>query len=141
MWNSAIQRRECELCGKGFVKDLEVHHIRGRREAKEGVFADGTQRDHVRNLITVCSECHDAHHAGTLTIGPLVQTSDGAKRLEVEEVGLSKTVRRAKWTEEQVQQIQEYLRTHPSVLPKRAVFDLGELGITMSVASLRTFRQ
>lgn len=141
MWNSAIQRRECELCGKGFVKELEVHHIRGRREAKEGVFADGTQRDHVRNLITVCSECHDAHHAGTLTIGPLVQTSDGAKRLEVEEVGPSKTVRRAKWTEEQVQQIQEYLRTHPSVLPKRAVFDLGELGITMSVASLRTFRQ
>jgi DNA mismatch repair protein MutS len=139
MWNSAIQRRECELCGKGFVKDLEVHHIRERREAKGGVFADGTQRDHVRNLVTVCSECHDAHHAGKISIKPLVQTSDGARRIEDAEP--SKTVRRAKWTEEQVQQIQEYLRTHPSILPKRAVFDLGEVGITISVAGLRTFRQ
>jgi len=52
-----------------------------------------------------------------------------------------KTVRRAKWTDEQVQQIQEYLQTHPSVLPKRAVFDLGELGISITVASLRTFRR
>ena len=140
MWNSAIQRRECELCGKGFVKDLEVHHIRERREANGDIFADGTQRDHVRNLVTVCSECHDAHHAGTLSIKPLVQTSAGAKRIE-EVVGSSKTVRRAKWTDEQVQQIQEYLLRHPSVLPKRAVFDLGELGITISIAGLRTFRQ
>jgi DNA mismatch repair protein MutS len=139
-WNSAIQRRACELCGNDFVKELEVHHIRQRREANGGVFDDGAQRDHVRNLVTVCSDCHDAHHAKTLTIKPLVQTSDGTMRLKSDEIPPSKSVRRAKWTDEQVQQIQEYLRTHPTILPKRAVFDLGELGISISIAGLRTFR-
>lgn len=141
VWNSAIQKRECEICGKGFVKDLEVHHIREQREAKDGIFSDGTQRDHVRNLVTVCSSCHDAHHAGTLDIKPLVQTSEGAKRINSDGKGSIKTVRRTKWTDEQVQQIQEYLKGHPSVLPKRAVFDLGELGITITVAGLRSFMQ
>uniref|UniRef100_A0A6C0K573 DNA mismatch repair proteins mutS family domain-containing protein n=1 Tax=viral metagenome TaxID=1070528 RepID=A0A6C0K573_9ZZZZ len=139
-WNSAIQKRECEMCGKGFVKDLEVHHIRPRRDATDGVFADGSQQDHVRNLVTVCSECHDAYHAEKLVIGPLVQTSDGAKRIETRNNEVFKTVRRAKWTDEQVKQIQEYLKTHPMVLPKRAVFDLGEFGITISASALKKFR-
>ena len=139
-WNSAIQRRTCEMCGKGFVKDLEVHHIRQRREAKDGVFVDGTQRDHVRNLITVCSECHDAHHSGAIQINTLVQTSDGPLRLDTDKKDVSKSGHRTKWTDEQIQTIQHYLGTHPTVLPKRAVFDLGELGIVISVAGLRRFK-
>ena len=95
----------------------------------------------MRNLVTVCSSCHDAHHAGTLDIKPLVQTSEGAKRINSDGKGSIKTVRRTKWTDEQVQQIQEYLKGHPSVLPKRAVFDLGELGIKITVAGLRSFMQ
>ncbi len=140
-WNAAIQKRECELCGKGFVKDLEVHHIRERQEANGGVFSDGTQRDHVRNLVTVCSECHDAHHAGTISISPLVQTSDGAKRIDTAVKDTSKSVRKPKWTDEQIQQIKEYLATHPTVLPKRAVFDLGERGIVITAVGLRAFKQ
>jgi DNA mismatch repair protein MutS len=139
-WNTAMQRRECEICKKGFVKDLEVHHIRERREALNGVFEDGAQQDHVRNLVTVCSTCHDAHHAGTLEIGPLVQTSEGAIRLEADTETKQKSLRRSKWTNEQIQKIQEYLRTHPTIPPKRAVFDLEGLGIVISVAGLRGFR-
>lgn len=144
-WNSAIQRRECEICKTAFVKDLEVHHIRPRCEAVSGVFADGLQRDHVRNLVTVCSTCHDAHHAGTLQIAPLVQTSEGGIRLpKMEEAdadtSVTKSLRKPKWTNEQIQQIQEYLRGHPTIPPKRAVFDLGERGIVITVPGLRAFR-
>ena len=137
-WNGAIQRRACEICKKGFVKDLEVHHIRQRRDATDGVFEDGLAQDHVRNLATVCSTCHDAHHAGTLKIGSLVQTSDGVQRIQEEPA--TKSLRRPKWTNEQTQQIQEYLREHPMIPPKRAVFDLGELGIVITISGLKGFR-
>ena len=137
-WNGAIQRRACEICKRDFVKDLEVHHIRPRRDATDGNFTDGLGQDHVRNLVTVCSTCHDAHHAGTLKIGSLVQTSDGVQRIQEEPT--SKSLRRPKWTNEQTQQIQEYLREHPTIPPKRAVFDLGELGIVITIAGLKGFR-
>jgi len=117
-----------------------VHHIRPRREATTETFSDGDAVNHVRNLITVCSACHDAHHAGMLEIKPLVQTSEGAKRLTGTSEGSRESVRRSKWSEEQTQQIRKYLRTYPSVPPKRAVFDLQELGITISVSGLRSFR-
>ena len=140
VWNSEIQRRVCEVCGEAFVKDLEVHHIRPRREAGTETFSDGDAVNHVRNLITVCSACHDAHHAGILEISPLIQTSEGAKRLTGTSEGSRESVRRSKWSEEQTQQIRNYLRMYPSVPPKRAVFDLQELGITISVSGLRSFR-
>jgi len=53
----------------------------------------------------------------------------------------SKSVRKPKWTDEQIQQIKEYLATHPTVLPKRAVFDLGERGIVITAVGLRAFKQ
>jgi len=89
-------------------------------------------------LATVCSTCHDAHHAGTLKIGSLVQTSDGVQRIQEEST--TKSLRRPKWTNEQTRQIQEYLREHPTIPPKRAVFDLGELGIVITIAGLKGFR-
>jgi DNA mismatch repair protein MutS len=140
-WNASVQRRECEMCRHAIVRDLEVHHIRPRREANEhGVFDDGAQQDHVRNLIVVCSDCHDRHHAGILAIAPIVQTSDGPIRLGDSESVVTETVRRSKWTDEQTQLIREYLERNRNVTPRRAVFDLGELGIVISAASLRRFR-
>jgi len=142
-WNTGIQRKECELCKCAIVRDLEVHHIRPRREANaHGVFEDGAQQDHMRNLIVVCSTCHDRHHAGLLTIAPIVQTSDGPIRLEspVDSESIPESHRRSKWTDEQTQLIVDYLKRNKNVPPKRAVFDLGEMGIEISVASLRRFR-
>lgn len=137
-WNSSIQRRECEVCKKAFVKDLEVHHIRQRRDTTAI-----TEQDHVRNLVTVCSECHDAHHAGLIEITPLKQTSDGAVRAvtKTPEATIQKSLRRSKWTNEQIETIREYLRGHPNIPPKRAVFDLGELGIVITVVGLRALRE
>jgi len=141
-WNPDIRRRACEVCGSAIVRDLEVHHIRPRAEANEhGVFNDGSQQNHVRNLILVCSSCHDKSHTGALSIAPMVLTSDGPVRMSTESsVVSSESHRRSKWTDEQTQLIQEYLRGHPNVPPKRAVFDLGEQGITISAVSLRRFR-
>jgi DNA mismatch repair protein MutS len=142
-WNTGIQRKECELCKCAIVRELEVHHIRPRREANvHGVFDDGAQQDHMRNLIVVCSSCHDRHHAGLLTIAPVVQTSDGPIRLEspVDSESVTESHRRSKWTDEQTQLIVDYLKRNKNVPPKRAVFDLGEMGIEISVASLRRFR-
>ena len=50
--------QKCRSCGKS-AKDgarLEVHHIRHR--------ADGGS-DTPENVVTLCHECHDAHHNGT----------------------------------------------------------------------------
>jgi len=75
----------------------------------------------------------------------MIQTSDGSVRTSVSEgeVGsvVSESRRRSKWTGEQIQVIQEYLRKHPSVPPRRAIFDLREKGIVISVTSLRGLRE
>ena len=141
-WNSAIRRQTCEMCGAATTRDLEVHHIRPRQEANShGVFTDGSQQDHVRNLITICAACHDKVHAGLNEILPVVQTSDGPIRGSVTSGSVSsESGRRSKWTDEQAQIIRDYLKTHTNVPPKRAVFDLGEQGIAISVGSLRQFR-
>jgi DNA mismatch repair protein MutS len=140
-WNSGIVLRKCEICSTEIVKDLEVHHIRHRKDTVDGLKV----QDHVRNLIVVCTVCHDKHHAGLLEIGPLVQTSEGQVRLseEVSEPTAKKkkeSVTRSKWSEEQILCIKEYLRMYPNSPPKRAVFDLQEKGITISAASLGKFR-
>jgi len=92
----------------------------------------------------VCEACHDKVHAGLNEILPVVQTSEGPIRGTVASgsvtTGSTGSGRRSKWTEEQIQSISNYLKIHINVPPKRAVFDLGEQGITISVSSLRQFR-
>ena len=48
----------CRCCGKRHTR-LEVHHI---------VFRSQGGTDDEKNLITLCKECHDAIHAGTLVL-------------------------------------------------------------------------
>ena len=80
-WNPNIVAKVCELCQSNI--SLEVHHIRPRVEASShSRFPDnGLARDDARNLIVVCAKCHDANHAGKLTIKPLTDTSVGQRRL------------------------------------------------------------
>lgn len=143
-WNGAIVRKECEKCLTPILRDLEVHHIRERAEAgPNGRFTDGTAQDHMRNLITLCAKCHDDVHAGRAVISPMVQTSKGSVRLDEDpenESVISQSGPRSKWSLEQTKCIREYLKTYPNVPPKRAVFDLKEKGIEISVTSLRGFR-
>ena len=140
-WDPSIQRRTCEQCDSEIVGNLEVHHIRPRAEANQrGVFDDGAQMNHPRNMVVLCDSCHDRVHSGEAPITPIVQTSDGPVRLSSQGSVTSRSVKSSKWSDEEIESIREYLQTHPNVPPKRAVFDLEEQGIKISVVSLRKFR-
>ena len=75
-WNSAVQRRVCEVCGSHKV--LEAHHIQQRKDAVGGRLADGTHMNSMKNLTVLCEVCHDKVHGGELEVGPVQQTSEGA---------------------------------------------------------------
>jgi len=142
-WNPQILRKTCELCSSQIVRDLEVHHIVPRMEAKEGRLSDGTSMNDARNLIVVCQVCHDKHHAGLLTIGPLVQTSSGPQR-QTTEVAPSQTPARklkVKWTPEEQETIERLLRKFPHLPLQRLVLDLrDQYDITISAAALGKLR-
>ena len=59
----------CQCCGKKNCR-LEVHHIKFRRNG-------GT--DDEENLITLCKECHDGIHAGTVTLNKKPKKSKNLK--------------------------------------------------------------
>ena len=59
----------CQCCGKKNCR-LEVHHIKFRRDG-------GT--DDEENLITLCEECHDGVHAGTVVLNKKPKKSKGLK--------------------------------------------------------------
>lgn len=84
-WNANIVRHACERCDHRRVEDLEVHHIKQRSEADaHGRFADGSHQNDLKNLIVLCSGCHDAHHRGEFEIGPLQTTDKGDHRIFLE---------------------------------------------------------
>lgn len=139
-WNSGIQRHECEMCGHKIVHELEVHHIRQRRDALDGKFEDGMSQDDARNLVVVCATCHDKHHSNEIVIQPLVQTSEGPMRMGSVS-SAAETHRRSKWSDDELETIQRYLRSanvHPL---KRIAFELKEReNIAISVGALGKFR-
>jgi DNA mismatch repair protein MutS len=150
-WNTAVQRRSCELCKAEIVRDLEVHHIRPRAEAAAGGrgpphFSDGSSMNALRNLVVVCQGCHDAHHAGAIEIGPVQQTSDGPVR-SIKELAEKYSFKAASGgggggiKEEQLATIESYLRKYSKLPVKRVAFDLLEReGIKVTEARLRTIR-
>lgn len=128
-WNRMVTRRECGVCHSEFARDIEVHHIRPRAEAdKTGHFPDGTHQDHVRNLIAVCSKCHDDFHRGT------VSTSAASS---VEPVS-----HKSKWTSEQQGIVINMLRENPSQNIDWILYKLEERhGIEISSATLRKVKR
>ena len=141
-WNSLIVKKECEVCKASLVRDLEVHHIRQRAEAKDKEFEDGTKMNDLRNLIVVCQTRHDKHHSGELAIGPEKQTSKGPQR-EIKQVSSSeKKTKLQKWSDEEKQVIEEYLVKYQRLPLARIVYDLKQQeNIEISEGSLRKFRQ
>lgn len=138
-WNAQVVRKECQLCGHAMTRDLEVHHIRPRSEARDGRFEDGSSMNDARNLIVVCQVCHDQHHAGELEIGRQVQTSAGPQRIAVVQPPARKP--KSKWTEEQLKTIEEYLRKYPHLAVPRLVYDLKQHeDIEIKEAQLRKLR-
>jgi len=98
-WNTNIVRKECEICNK--KTDLEVHHIKERSEAVNGILKDGTNMNDKRNLIVICEDCHDSVHAGNIEIGDIKVTSNGPERQI-----------KSKWTEEEHKIIMDTLQKY-----------------------------
>jgi len=141
-WNAQIQRRVCEICSADITSDLEVHHIQQRAHTINGRNSDGTHQNDLRNLIVVCSKCHDNIHDASISVGPLQQTSDGLKRSIVKSVSTEKSVTRYKsLTDDEFAVVEDYLKSYPTVTSKRAIFDMEQKGISITTATLKALRK
>jgi hypothetical protein len=120
-WNTEIVRKECEVCHKKMISDLEVHHIKERASAKNGVLDDGSHMNDKRNLIVICEECHDNVHSGNIEIGEVKMTSNGPEREIIrEESSVSskeekKSQKKSKWSDEQMETIVDTLRKYSTL--------------------------
>ena len=113
-WNTEIVRKECELCHKQILKDLEVHHIKPRAEAKNGILDDGSHMNDKRNLIVICQKCHDDVHAEKYEIGDVKTTSNGLER-EIIQRTADKPHKKSKWSDEDRQIIMDTLRKYSTL--------------------------
>ena len=52
---------------------LQIKALLATLEFKESA----GEKNRVSNLAVLCAACHDKHHAGSLTVGGWVQTSEG----------------------------------------------------------------
>jgi 5-methylcytosine-specific restriction endonuclease McrA len=144
-WNRSVIRRICQKCGKSEVGNLETHHIRERATADQaGRLVDGSSVHALANLAVLCESCHDAIHRGTLTVGNLVQTSEGPEEsvTGLTETGSVKSDKKSKWSEEELATIKsvmkEYHRLKDTVMSE---YLLTTHEIMVSAASLKKMRQ
>jgi len=119
-WNTEIVRYNCEVCHKVMTNELEVHHIKERASAKNGILEDGTHMNDKRNLIVICQGCHDKTHSGTIEIGEIKMTSDGPQReIKIQDNNSvnseKKSAKKSKWTEEEQETIVDTLRKYSTL--------------------------
>ena len=137
-WNSKVIRRKCENCGVSESGSLETHHIRERHTATGGRLADGSNVHAAANLVVLCDKCHDEVHGGTLSVGPLIQTSDGPERSVTSGLGDSK---KSKWSEEELGTIESVCKRFPTLsVAGLSKYLLNQHEIQISVATLRKMR-
>jgi DNA mismatch repair protein MutS len=143
-WNRDIRRQKCAHCGK-CCSELEVHHIKQRAHSKNGRNDDGTDLNHLSNLVVLCETCHDKHHAGDLDIGIVVDTSEGPKR---EIVDLSQFAynapqdkqkkKKSAFTEDQIKSISNLVRENPGLHSKLYCYKIRlELEIEITEVQFR----
>jgi DNA mismatch repair protein MutS len=148
-WNREIVRKECEVCHKPTVRDLEVHHIQPRALATNTILPDGTAMNTKNNLMVLCEECHDSVHAGTVTLGAVHMTSDGPVR-DIQVVPLSPvlashgtaSLKKGKWTEEEMELVKNTLKQYYLLSLKsiRALLS-SKYGLDMSESVLGKIRK
>jgi DNA mismatch repair protein MutS len=120
-WNKEIVRKECEICHKVMKTDLEVHHIKPRAEAVNGILEDGSHMNDKRNLIVICNICHDMVHNGTIDIGDVKMTSDGPEREIIKENNSvsskeeKKPLKKSKWSYNEHQTIVDTLHKYSTL--------------------------
>jgi DNA mismatch repair protein MutS len=122
-WNTEIVRKECEVCHKSITSDLEVHHIKERASAVNGILEDGTHMNDKRNLIVICQKCHDKVHTGNIDIGEVKMTSDGPARNivinndnnSIDSNEENKSHKKSKWSDEEREIIVDTLRKYSTL--------------------------
>ena len=130
-YNSECIVRICEICKCQISHLLEVHHIKHQK--------DGGSND-LRNLIVVCEECHDKHHAGELEIAQAKQTSEGPMRIVKE--AKPKAVKTPKAKSERDDTVLEYMKKYPNMALKRLAYELEtHEDIKLSESMLRNIRK
>lgn len=152
-WNTNIVRKECEICHKHLTSDLEVHHIKPRNEAKNGILEDGTHMNRVSNLIVICQKCHDETHAGKIEIGEVKITSDGPQREIIKDADttsvssndnqtIKKQNKKSKWSDEELETIMDTLKKYSTLSLKSIRANLSsKYGIEISEAVLGKMRR
>jgi DNA mismatch repair protein MutS len=136
-WNSNVLRIKCEKCGSSETRGLEVHHIKERHLASSsGHLKDLTNVHSKANLVVLCDKCHDEEHVEA-TVGPLIQTSDGMERSVAKTVE-SITVKKSKWSEEQIEEIRLSYTKFPKLsMQQLSKYLLNQHSIQISVPSLK----
>jgi DNA mismatch repair protein MutS len=145
-YNAAVLRRKCAVCETPITRDLEVHHIQDQVYAKNETNADGTALHGLRNLVVVCRTCHDAHHAGSLHIGPVKQTSAGPERIVQRSPSpqspTTSTSTIGGLSAEDVAHIVEIAKAHPSLSTKLLLFQIKErYGIDVTSTQIGALRR
>lgn len=140
-WNSEIVRKECEVCHKQIVKELEVHHIQPRSSAIKERLADGTHMNDKHNLIVLCQQCHDKVHEEEIVIGDKTMTSEGPVR-EVVVAEKASLKKKSKWSEEEHETIVSTLQKYTALSLKSIKALLySKYGIDISEGALSKIRK
>ena len=84
-YNAATYVDICKICGNNAE---EVHHINQQMLADAAGYIGHKHKNHRTNLVAICEKCHDAIHAGVVTIDGYRQTTRGP-RLIVKKTRLS----------------------------------------------------
>jgi DNA mismatch repair protein MutS len=148
-WNVDCVRKACGSCGQRVSHVLEVHHIEERATARPGQRnQDGTALNHIRNLVTLCQTCHDKHHAGSLEVGQVEDTSIGPVR-SITDLSQFKHVeqptqvkRKSAFSDEAITAIKQTVDANVRLSSKLLVFQIQrDHGIQISEAQLKTLQK
>jgi DNA mismatch repair protein MutS len=115
-WNTNIIRKECEICHKVIINELEVHHIKPRASAHSGILEDGSHMNDKSNLIVICQICHDKIHAQNIEIGEVKMTSLGPEReIIINDEKETKKAKKGKWSDEELKTIMDTLKKYSTL--------------------------
>lgn len=147
-YNSETKRNICTLC-KSPV-NLEVHHISPQKDSIQQRNADGTDLNHIRNLITLCQACHDKEHSGQVHIGQVQDTSEGPIRpiqdlsqyMYTPKKEQSESSKKSDFTDEDLHAIKETRTIFHSLHPKLLSYQImKDHGIVVSERQLKSLIQ
>lgn len=157
-YNEQVVRRRCEICHAVVESELEVHHVSPQEHARGGRNPDGTALNHVSNLAVLCRRCHDLEHAGSVSLGSVLETSEGPVRtIETSAASVvsldsfryvpqpQSTSKSVQWTQDELDIIKDAVRLYRSQGWSHERLQVDKLkedhGIVITEVALRKLKQ